>query len=228
MKYTTIQLGWRYLSYFLRASNGKGHGIHSPYVFDFVIRILNDDRTFYAFSSISSVYHALLNDVTEIKEKEIFTHQAFNTQKQTVQSIARSKENTIKYGQLLFRMVDYYAPEKILVLGTSLGISAAYLASANSKAHVFAVESSIPLAEISRNNFKKLSLDNISLENGQLDLTLTSILSKTPSFDFMWVNDIQEYELQLQIFNQLLKVKQLSWSSIKFIKVLLLKKLGKK
>ncbi len=43
--FTRFQLAKKYLHYYLTASNGKGHGIHSPFVFDFVKHVLNDKKT---------------------------------------------------------------------------------------------------------------------------------------------------------------------------------------
>jgi len=44
----------KYWSWWLTASNSKGHGMHSPFVFDFIISVLNDDRDFYAFQQIEN------------------------------------------------------------------------------------------------------------------------------------------------------------------------------
>ncbi len=40
--YSTAQLAFKYLSYYLGAYNAKGHGVHSPFVFDFITNVLND------------------------------------------------------------------------------------------------------------------------------------------------------------------------------------------
>ena len=40
--YSKFQLGLKYLNYYLTASNGKGHGMHSPFVFEFITKVLND------------------------------------------------------------------------------------------------------------------------------------------------------------------------------------------
>ena len=32
---------YKYIKYLIFASNGKGHGIHSPFVYDFVVNVLN-------------------------------------------------------------------------------------------------------------------------------------------------------------------------------------------
>lgn len=40
--YRKALLYLKYVKYCVSASNGKGHGIHSPFVFDFITHVLND------------------------------------------------------------------------------------------------------------------------------------------------------------------------------------------
>jgi hypothetical protein len=58
----SLQKFIKYCKYWLTAANGKGHGIHSPFVFKFVIDVLNDKRFFYAFDTIESIVNADLNN----------------------------------------------------------------------------------------------------------------------------------------------------------------------
>jgi len=58
----SLQQFIKYCQYWLTADNGKGHGIHSPFVFKFVIDVLNDERFFYAFETIESIVNADVND----------------------------------------------------------------------------------------------------------------------------------------------------------------------
>jgi hypothetical protein len=44
--YSKIKLANKYMHYWLTAHNGKGHGMHSPFVFDFITQVLNDKRHF--------------------------------------------------------------------------------------------------------------------------------------------------------------------------------------
>ena len=50
--YSSLKKLVKYVTYWLTAANSKGHGIHSPFVFQFVTDVLNDDRFFYAFETI--------------------------------------------------------------------------------------------------------------------------------------------------------------------------------
>jgi hypothetical protein len=44
--YSAFQLANKYFNYYIKAKNGKGHGIHSPFVFDFIIHVLNDKKQY--------------------------------------------------------------------------------------------------------------------------------------------------------------------------------------
>jgi hypothetical protein len=50
--YSPFQLAKKYLHYYFTASNGKGHGIHSPYVFDFIEKVLNDKKQYECYNNI--------------------------------------------------------------------------------------------------------------------------------------------------------------------------------
>lgn len=43
--HSNAQLAFKFIKYYFTASNGKGHGIHSPFVYDFVTKILNKKNT---------------------------------------------------------------------------------------------------------------------------------------------------------------------------------------
>ena len=43
------------IKFWLKAANSKGHGTHSPFVYDFIINVLNDERSFYFFNEIENI-----------------------------------------------------------------------------------------------------------------------------------------------------------------------------
>ena len=53
--YNRFQLAKKFLHYYLTASNGKGHGIHSPFVFDFITNVLNDTIQFDFLRNIEQI-----------------------------------------------------------------------------------------------------------------------------------------------------------------------------
>src|SRR5215204_1497383 len=64
--YSSFQIAKKYFHYYLTASSGKGHGIHSPFVFDFIKFVLNDNKIYPGYEEIESLREALLHDHTII------------------------------------------------------------------------------------------------------------------------------------------------------------------
>ena len=56
------------------------------------------------------------------------------TDKRVVKDILKTSTKSAKYSQLQFRIVRYFQSRKILELGTSLGITTAYLSKAANEA----------------------------------------------------------------------------------------------
>ena len=58
--YSAFQLAKKYFHYYLTAQNGKGHGVHSPFVFDFIIHVLNDKKKYGPYQKIEHLRKQLL------------------------------------------------------------------------------------------------------------------------------------------------------------------------
>ena len=209
--FTAFQLTKKYLHYWLTASNGKGHGIHSPFVFDFVQHVLNDRTIYPAYSIIEQKRRALLSDTTVIEVEDFGAGSSvIKTNKRVVKDVAASSLKAKKYAQLLHRIVKYYKPETILELGTSFGITTAYLATANwqspadEQAKVYTCEGSKAIAAIAKNNFVELGLKNIELTEGDFATTLTPLLSKLNTVNFAFIDGNHRKEPTLEYFIKLL------------------------
>ena len=113
--YSKFILAKKYLQYYLTASNGKGHGIHSPFIFQFVQQVLNDEKEYYAYDSIEELREKMLVDDTVITVNDMGEGSG-NTKKRNrrISQIARTALKPPKYAQLLFRIVNYYQPQYIL------------------------------------------------------------------------------------------------------------------
>ncbi|MFT3747592.1 MAG: class I SAM-dependent methyltransferase [Agriterribacter sp.] len=203
--YNKFQLALKYVHYYITAANGKGHGVHSPFVFDFITNVLNDRRNFYAFSNIEYMRGQWLHsdDVIEVQDLGAGSS-VMQQKKRKISDIAKWSLKSRKYAQLLFRMVNYYQPKTIIELGTSLGITTAYLASANREAAVYSFEGADAIAERARAYFNKAGLQNIQLIKGNFDNTFLPALRKINKVDFAFIDGNHRKEPTLRYFNQLL------------------------
>ena len=203
--YNHLQLTKKYLTYYFNASNGKGHGMHSPFVFDFITKILLDKKEYTCYSTIESIRKKLLNDEQVIHVDDFGAGSTImKANKRKVSDIARSSLKPKKYAQLLFRIVNYYKPFGIVELGTSLGITTAYLASGNEEAKIYTCEGAANISAIAQNNFHQLDLKNIEMLQGNFDATLHGLLSKPNKIDFAFVDGNHRKKPTLDYFYQLL------------------------
>lgn len=203
--YSPIIVALKYMQYYLKANNGKGHGAHSPFVYDFIINVLNDKRNFYAYENIEKLREGLLKENSILHVEDFGAGSKIGLTKQrTVSAIASSSLKPAKYAQLLFRMVNYYQPKTILELGTSLGITTAYLAAANNNAFVTTMEGSKEISSKATKNFELLELKNIQQIQGNFDITLPALLPKLSNIDFAFLDGNHRYLPTINYFNSIL------------------------
>jgi len=187
--YSKPQLLLKYLQYFFTASNGKGHGMHSPFVFDFITKILNDKTIYPEYEKVEALRNQLLNDNTVLEVEDFGAGSVIDKKnKRTISSISKNAAKPKKFAQLLFRMIKYYQPPSVLELGTSLGITTSYISLAKPDARLITMEGSKEIAEVTKRNFRNLEIRNIEIVEGNFDNTLSSVVRGLSTVDFAFID----------------------------------------
>ena len=203
--YSKFSLLSKYLSYYVTASNNKGHGIHSPFVFEFVTKVLSDRITYPAYETVENLRRRLLKDHTMLTVEDFGAGSVKDkTNRRTISSMAKNAAKPSKFGQLLYRMVKYYQPQNVLELGTSLGITTAYLSLAKPDSKLITMEGASTIAERARQNFDTLNLKNILLIEGNFDQTLSPALLQMPTVDLVFIDGNHRREPTERYFKKLL------------------------
>jgi predicted O-methyltransferase YrrM len=204
--YSQWQLAKKYLNYYLTASNSRGHGVHSPFVFDFITKVLNDKQHYPAYDKVEDLrQQLLLKDKTNLNIEDFGAGSSITKSNQrTIAFIAQSAAKPKKFGQLLFRMVKMYQPKTILELGTSLGITTSYLSLAKPDSNIITMEGANEVAAIAIENFNTLELQNISVVEGNFDDTLSSVVRGLTTVDFAFIDGNHRMTPTLGYFQQLL------------------------
>jgi len=203
--FSSFQLALKYFNYYLTSSNSKGHGIHSPFVFDFITRVLNDEQKYNEYEKVESLREKLWSDKTVVTVNDYGAgSSSIRSKRRTVGSIVKRSVKPRKYGQLLYRIVKYYQPKAIVELGTSLGITTSYLSLAKPDSKVFTLEGAAEIANKAMQNFKTLERTNIKLIEGNFDYTLPAVLYQLPTVDFAFMDGNHRYAATINYFNQLL------------------------
>ncbi|MBL7700423.1 MAG: class I SAM-dependent methyltransferase [Chitinophagaceae bacterium] len=203
--YSPLTLAGKYIGYRLTAANGRGHGIHSPFVYEFIGKVLNDKSPYPEYQTAERLRAKLLSDQTPVPVEDYGAGSKSGGGSKSVAQIARTAAKSPKYAQLLFRMVRFYKPHYVLELGTSLGISSTYLALAEKTSVVVTGEGNYAVATMAKNNFEAMNLTNVRIITGNFDNTLPEMVSATPQIDFAFIDANHRKKPTLNYFRELLK-----------------------
>ncbi|HEV3413731.1 MAG TPA: class I SAM-dependent methyltransferase [Puia sp.] len=241
--YSRLRLAYNYLGYYLTAANGKGHGMHSPFVYDFVRNVLCDGTSYAAYTAIEELRKQLLKDegVLEVEDMGAGSVRGegvagtggsgrerpgggARVRVRRVADIARYAAKPARLGQLLFRLANYYRPGVMVELGTSLGLSAAYLASGAAGAKIWTIEGSEAVAKRAAENLSGLGLTaafagassgkgvkafvagkGVEVVTGNFDIVLAPLLEKVGPVDLAFVDGNHRYEPTLRYFDLLFR-----------------------
>ncbi|MFD1468221.1 O-methyltransferase [Hymenobacter caeli] len=193
-----------YLRFRLHA--GNAHGLHSPFVYDLYTTVICHDGEFAAFAPIEAQRRALLKSTARLSVTDLGAGSHTGAGRvRRVSAIARTAAKPPRLAQLLFRLVNRFRPVTVLELGTSLGLTTAYLAAADSRRRVITFEGCPNVAAAARATFAALRLPNVEVVEGNLDATLGPALAVLGApADFVFFDGNHRREPTLRYFAQCL------------------------
>jgi predicted O-methyltransferase YrrM len=196
---------FQYLKY--RFTAGNRHGLHSPFAYKLYDEVIANNHRFYAFKEIENLRNSLLNNHESIEIKDFGAGSSINkNKKRKISDIAKNSLIEKKHGELLFKLVNHFKPKTVLELGTSLGISTAYLAKPISETTIYTFEGCPQTANIAQNTFNQLNLSNIKITVGDFNETFQAFLLKKGIPDFVFIDGNHTYEATINYFNILIKL----------------------
>ena len=167
-KMKALKLLYRFLRF------RKGFGVHSPFAFDLITNVIEDDYVYPCYARIESVRRRLL------RSKESFGENAM-----TVGKAAQKYATGKKRGQLLFRLANYLGPKRLLQVGSGMGISTLYLTAYASNLHCISLENDSAKAKWARWCLREGGKDVETLV-GEYGSTLPEALERLGTADFLF------------------------------------------
>lgn len=194
------------IKYFLFSKHKKGHGVHSPFLFNLITQVFNNSSEKLDCNKIELIKNELIKSENSIQVKDYGAgSKIFKSNIRKVSEIAKYTSVEKKYGRLLYRLAEYFQPETILELGTSLGISGSYLAMGNNKAKMVTIEGCNETARIAQKNFQLLNINNIILINGTFEEVLPLALFDLKSLGIVLFDGNHTLKATVNYFNQCVK-----------------------
>jgi precorrin-6B methylase 2 len=190
-----------YLRHLLTARSTAGHGVHSPYIYDFLTKVVRNRTDVKIVSQVESLRREMLSDKRTIMVTDLGAGSVTGAGgERRVAEIARTAALPAREAGLLARMVaastgsasqDTGSASRgtgiILELGTSLGISTLALALAAPTRRVITVEGCPSQAAIARENLRKHGASNAEIMTMEFSAALERLKGDglTVSFAFI-------------------------------------------
>lgn len=193
----------KHIEYLLFSRHGNGHGIHSPFVFEIVTDIFRNKIDPDIVFKIEMIRRRMISDRGSIIVNDLGSgSKRMKSCVRKVSDIARYSAVSKKYGIFLSRMSKFFGDPLILELGTSLGISTMYLASASPATKVFTIEGCPNTTEIARRNFRDAGLSNITIFNGAFEELLPEIMKEKSPPGLVFIDGNHRKEPVINYFSQ--------------------------
>lgn len=167
-----------YLQFYFQASTK--YQVHSPFVFDFVENILEDDRQYYFFKTIEQYRRLLNSDKQKLSEPKGVS----------INILAKKKGISKKTGQLLFKIVNHYKPTKAILIGVFPGIAALYQSTPSYKMVVDGIESNKEVSHKLKHYFEEIGVPNIVMQFRSLDPSITTYLENNTSVSYVYIKEL--------------------------------------
>jgi len=189
-----------YLKFLAKSTNQ--HGVHSPFVFNLVTKCFYDKKTYEAYNKISAYKKELLNNNTKLTVTDLGPGSRITkSNTRQISEIARNAGSTIKRAQLLYRLNLYFKAERVLELGTSLGIATYALHLGHKNSEITTIEGCPNIASFTTGCLDAHHTKNITVLNGDFSEVIPTL--KNP-FDVIYIDGNHTKTATIAYFNQLL------------------------
>lgn len=197
----------KYLKYILLSRNRKGHGIHSPFVFDLVSRVFRNKTDPKIVFKVEQIRKKLIADERTILVHDLGSRSELSKEYlRRVADITKKSPVTRKYCRFLSDMAAEFGNPLIIELGTSLGISTMYMAASCKETPLVTIEGCPATAAIAKENFIEAGIENIRIIEGPFDEVLPGILASGVKPGLVFIDGNHRKEPVIKYFNQLAEI----------------------
>jgi predicted O-methyltransferase YrrM len=192
-----------YLKFLWNSKNE--HGVHSPFVFDLITKCFYDKKSKPEYAVLKSYRKSLLENKNTIEVTDFGAgSRVFKSNTRAINQIAKTAGITLKRAELLFRITNYFQPENILEIGTSLGLATSALSLGNPKGKITTLEGCANTNSIAKNQFEKFRFKNIHSVVTEFSTYLKTQDPKPKTQDLIYFDGNHSKQATLNYFELLL------------------------
>lgn len=208
LMYNSVQLAWKFLVYLLTSANGKGHGVHSPFVFDFIVNVLRGKQAnAQGFRQIEAKRKELEHSSMVLDVLDLGAGSSSGKKNQrSVSSIAKRAAKPPRFARLFYRIIRYYQIDSVLELGTSLGLTTRYLSIAAPQHGVISIEGAPAIAQFTSKSLVEEGIVNTTILTGDFNNHLPGALASLKGSKLVFFDGNHQYQPTLDYFHAALEV----------------------
>lgn len=185
-----------------RLTANSRHGTHSPFVYKLVDEVIYDFSAKKVYGDIEKQRKKLLNDDTVLTITDLGAGSYLNkNRKRKVSQLAAHHLKSPRLAQLIYRLAYNHQAQKMIELGTCLGITSSYLAKAKPESTLVTIEGCPETASVAYRNFVSLGLTNVKLQVGNFDDLFPKEVKGASRLDFVYIDGNHTKEATLHYFN---------------------------
>jgi predicted O-methyltransferase YrrM len=198
-----LQIIKSYLNFLWNSKNE--HGVHSPFVFDLVTKCFYDKKSYPEYQSLNEYRKFLLNNKTSIEITDFGAgSRVFKSNTRAINQIAKNAGISPKRAELLFRIVNYFQPESILEIGTSLGLATSALSLGSKNAKVITLEGCPNTINQCQLQLHKFNINNVECINTKFEDYLKTYNLKPTTHNLIYFDGNHSKKATLEYFELLL------------------------
>ena len=187
--------------------------LHSPFVFDLYQTAIKKQKHHLKFKVIENCRTNLLknNEIVSYSDLGAGSNLLSTETKKVVKDLAKAHLKPARIAQIIHQIVLKYKYKNIIELGTSLGITASYIASAIKENYPFeetnftTIEGIHDVRKVALKQFETLELSKyVNSIEGNFNVKLDDVLSNYETIDMFFIDGNHTYEATMDYFNKAL------------------------
>ncbi|MFK7831993.1 MAG: O-methyltransferase [Winogradskyella sp.] len=190
-----------YLKFLFTSTNQ--HGVHSPFVYNFVTRCLYDKTKYEAYTTLGNYRNILQKSDVVLKIQDLGEgSRVLDADTRKVNQMVKTSSSSKKDTELLYRVSKYFKFKNTLELGTSLGMGTLAFALANPNSEIITVEGCPNTSKFSKSKLKNIEVNNVQFTIDNFTDAISNLNEN--QFDVVFFDGHHNKTATIQYFESLL------------------------
>jgi predicted O-methyltransferase YrrM len=179
--------------------------VHSPFVFNIVTKCFYDKKKYPEYCILKNYRNSLLQNKNTVEVTDFGAgSRIFKSNTRVINQIVKNAGISPKRAELLYRITEYFKPETILEIGTSLGLATSALSLGNVKSKITTIEGCSNTLHVAQKQFEEFGFKNITSINTEFSCYLKNYQLAIINYQLIHFDGNHSKEATLEYFELLL------------------------